>query len=119
MPESLPGGEGHKYSASIQIKISRVEDLKDLDGNVIGIKSKLETKKNKTYYPHKECIVSINHKKGDFDIIGDIFKALIDREIFIKVKGWYKFAGNSYRENEILDMLENNPEFMEKMKKLI
>lgn len=117
--ESVPGGLGREYSASIRVRVSKVDFLKDTEGQVIGIKSKLETVKNKTYYPHRECIVSISHKTGKFYEAEDLLKALLDKGVFIKLKGWIKFKEKSFREDELLDMLENNEEFIKMAKELL
>ena len=119
-PETSPGGLAREYSASIRVKVSRVEDLKNSAGEVIGVKSKLETIKNKTYYPKKECVVSISHWHGGFYETEDLLKQLLEEEVIIKAKGWIKFKDpniqGSYREAEFMELLDTNEEFKAKMK---
>jgi recombination protein RecA len=62
--EITPGGRALKFYCSIRLKLSTAEKIKDSSGNIVGIKTRIETKKNKVFAPFKECIAVINFKKG-------------------------------------------------------
>lgn len=104
---TCPGGNGREFSASIRIKVSKIEMLKNKEGEVVGVISKLETVKNKTYFPNKVCQININHMTGKLELGDTILKQLIEIGKVVKSKGWYKLdGGKNMHEDEIKAIIE-------------
>ena len=62
-PETTSGGLALRFYASLRLTVTRISQIKKGD-NVIGAKTKIETKKNKLAAPSKKCEVNLLYGQG-------------------------------------------------------
>jgi recombination protein RecA len=93
-PETTPGGMALKYAASVRIDVRRKEDIKDKDGNSIGIAVKAKVIKNKMAPPLKMTEFDILYGKG-VDKYGCYFDIAIDKGILTQKGAWVYFGEES------------------------
>jgi recombination protein RecA len=102
-PETTPGGMALKYAASVRIDIRKKEDIKDKDGNSIGIAVKAKIIKNKMAPPLKMTEFDILYGKG-IDKYGCYFNIALEKCIFTQKGAWVYYGEESFsqgRDNAI------------------
>lgn len=81
-PTTTPGGMAIPYASSVRIRIQSTgqQHIKDKSGNVIGIKVKAKTIKNRVARPFRECEFCIIFGVGvvEFEEVFDLFRAHCD-----------------------------------------
>lgn len=114
-PETTSGGSALKFAASIRIKTSPAGQIKDGD-EVIGVRMKVYTPKNKTFPPFRTCIVNIIFGKG-IDTQQEVLDLALLAEIIKKSGSWYSYNDTKLGqgENNVLKLLEDNPELYEEI----
>lgn len=129
-PETMPGGRGQNFTASIIIWI-RVGDRfieKKPDGTerYVGHQIKFKTEKNKTFSPKRTGVFDIyveesnnGFKAGQIDRLKEIITYAVRWDIIKKSGAWFtildneewKFQGGA----KVLDFLRENPEVAEEV----
>jgi len=107
-PETTPGGMALKYAASVRIDIRKKEDIKDKDGNSIGVAVKAKVIKNKMAPPLKMTEFDILYGKG-IDKYGCYFDIAIEKGIFSQRGAWVYYGDESFaqgRDNAIQKLKE-------------
>jgi recombination protein RecA len=102
-PETTPGGMALKYAASVRIDLRKREDIKDKEGNSIGVVVKAKVIKNKMAPPLKIAEFAIIYGKG-VDKYGCLFDIGIEKGILSQRGAWVFLNGESYaqgRDNAI------------------
>jgi len=116
-PETTPGGMALKYAASVRIDIRKKEDIKDKNGNSIGIVSKVKVIKNKMAPPMKMTEFAIMYGKG-IDEYGCVLDVAIETGIFTQKGAWIYYEGELFaqgRENAI-NQLKESPDIFASVK---
>lgn len=93
-PETQPGGRALKFYASVRIDIRRREDIKNKTGEVIGIRSKVKTVKNKLAPALKQCEFDIIYGHG-ISYYGCIADMAVDQGLIVKSGAWFKYDGET------------------------
>lgn len=129
-PETMPGGRGQNFTASIILWI-RVGDRfieKKPDGTerYVGHQIKFKTEKNKTFSPKRTGVFDIyveesnnGFKAGQIDRLKEIITYAVRWDIIKKSGAWFtildneewKFQGGA----KVLDFLRENPEVAEEV----
>jgi recombination protein RecA len=121
--ESPTGGNALKYWSSVIIRISK-QVIKEA-GKEIGIVSTLKTVKNKCAIPFATAEIDIlfpytaedGTQIAGIDILKDIIRQGIRKEIIIKKGAWYEYQNLKVQgEQSLKAELENNPEVLTKLK---
>jgi recombination protein RecA len=94
-PETTPGGFALRFAASVRIDIRKKEDLKDKEGNSIGVRVKAKIIKNKMAPPMKVTEFDILYGQG-IDYAGCLLDAGIDANLFTQKGAWVYYNGESF-----------------------
>jgi len=116
-PETTPGGMALKYAASVRIDIRKKEDIKDKEGNSIGIGVKAKVIKNKMAPPLKMTEFDILYGKG-IDKFGCYFDIGLEKGIFTQRGAWVYHGDESFaqgRDNAI-EKLKEREDILEQIK---
>lgn len=93
-PDITPGGKSIPYHASLRVKLTSGTQVKDKNGNVIGIHVICTVKKNKVAPPFRKC---------EFDII--FGKGIVEDEyLFDEVRNHCKDAGPVKRKGKTINI---------------
>lgn len=116
-PETTPGGMALKYASSVRIDIRKREDIKDKEGNLIGIGVKAKIIKNKMAPPLKMTEFNIMYGKG-IDKYGCYFDIGLSKGIFTQRGAWVYYGDESFsqgRDNAI-EKLKERQDILELIK---
>jgi len=89
-PETTPGGRALRFYSSVRIDTRIKEQLKDKDGEVIGVRIKAKTVKNKVAAPYRTGEYNLMFGRG-IDKLGDLVDTCIEAGIIEQSGAWYKF----------------------------
>lgn len=84
---SIPGGFAIKFYASSRNRVTRIETIKDKQGNALGIKMKIRNIKSKVGIPFREAILDLYYDRG-IDSDGEYLKFILDL-LTKKAGAWY------------------------------
>jgi len=93
-PETTPGGKALRFAASVRLDLRKKEDIKNKDGEVIGVKVKAKTVKNKMSPPLKVVEFDIIYGKG-VDNIGCVVDMAVEKGILQRSGAWYSYNGTN------------------------
>ena len=116
-PETTPGGRALPYAASVRIDLRKKEDIKNKEGDSIGIKVKAKVIKNKMAPPLKIAEFDIFYGKG-IDQYGSILDLALSIGIFAQKGAWIFLDGENFaqgRENTI-GKLKDDQKLFEQLK---
>jgi recombination protein RecA len=116
-PETTPGGRALPYAASVRIDLRRKEDIKNKEGESVGIKVKAKVIKNKMAPPLKIAEFDIYYGKG-IDQHGSVVDLALSLGILTQKGAWVFLDGENFaqgKENAI-NKLKNDLELYEKFK---
>lgn len=119
-PETTPGGRALPYAASVRIDLRRKEDIKNKEGDSVGIKVKAKVIKNKMAPPLKIAEFDIYYGKG-IDQHGSVVDLALSLGILAQKGAWVFLDGENFaqgKENAI-NKLKNDLELYEKLKSRI
>ena len=122
-PETTTGGNALKFYASVRIDIRRIGSDKKGD-EIVANKVKVKIVKNKLAPPFKETETTLDFKKG-FDVEREILQAAVQYDLIKKAGAWYSdvsdpnFPVKEQGEDRMLQFLENNPAYFEKIKEKV
>jgi recombination protein RecA len=116
-PETTPGGRALPYAASVRIDLRKKEDIKNKEGDSIGIKVKAKVIKNKMAPPLKIAEFDIFYGRG-IDQYGSILDLALSIGIFAQKGAWIFLDGENFaqgRENAI-GKLKDDQKLFEQLK---
>ena len=109
-PTEASGGFAIKYTSSLRIELTRMEQVKE-SGVPVGIMCKAYTVKNKTYPPFKTAKFEISFS-GGIDDSEQMIEILESQKVISRKGAWYVYGSG---EEEIKFMKKNFREFLEKL----
>jgi len=119
-PETTPGGMALRFHSSVRIDLRRKEDIKDKEGNAVGITVRAKVIKNKMSPPLKVAEFDIYYGRG-VDLVGSLLDLAIQAEIFNQKGAWISYNGENFaqgRDNAITK-LRQDPKLLETIKELV
>jgi recombination protein RecA len=118
-PETTPGGRALKFYATIRLEV-RPSEITKTEGVATSRKTKIKVVKNKVAPPFRETTVDIEFGEG-ISKAGEILDYGVDLGILYKKGSWYWYGeeriGNGRPNSK--QALNENPEFKDKLDKLI
>ena len=103
-PDTVPGGKAIPFHASIRIKLGGGQQIKDANGDVIGVKCWAKTVKNKVAPPFRKVDFEIHFGKG-IDETESMFDLLRKHGPVVKDGIEYEIGGNgSWKSISKLDL---------------
>lgn len=118
-PEVTQGGKALEFAASIRVRVSRKEVIKEGEEKV-GIRTQIETVKNKVAAAFQKAEFDVYggscscHAKG-IDVFGDLLDVGVERGVIEKAGSWFAFAGEKIGQGRIAscDRLKAEPKLAE------
>lgn len=118
-PETTPGGKALKFYTSVRLDVRKKDAIKD-GTEIIGNRTTIKVVKNKLAPPFKVAEFDLMYGKGVSNS-GCLVDMASDLDIIQKSGAWYAYNGEKIgqgRENTKA-FLENNPELMAEIEKLV
>lgn len=114
-PEVVCGGMALQFYASIRMRVSRSEQIKDGD-DILGNLTKVKIVKNKCSPPMKTVEFNVIYGIG-IDKTSDTIQAAVDCGVINKAGSWYSFEGNKMGQgiDAVRQLLLDNQELYEKI----
>lgn len=119
-PETTPGGFALRFAASVRIDIRKKEDIKDKEGNSVGVRVKAKIIKNKMAPPMKVTEFDILYGHG-IDSAGCVLDAGMDAGVFTQKGAWVYYKGESFSQGReaAISRIKSDPSLAEEVKGLI
>lgn len=89
-PETTPGGRALKFFASVRIDIRKVEQIKDKEGNLSGVRTRAKVIKNKMAPPYRQGEFDIDYGRG-INSLGCILDLGVEYGIIKKGGAWFSY----------------------------
>ncbi len=117
-PETTPGGRALKFFASVRMRVSRGEQIKD--GTVIlGNRTKVRIDKNKIAPPFREAEFDLIYGKG-IAKYGDILDLAVQKGLIQKGGAWFTVGEERFQgRDNVRAYLEQNQEFSDDLENQI
>lgn len=116
-PETTPGGMALKFYSSVRIELKRIGQLKHGD-EIIGNRVKAKIVKNKVAAPFKVVEYDIYYNEG-ISRFSDVINTGLSLEVIKKSGSWLEYDGQKLGQGmeASKNLLRENPELLEKIKK--
>lgn len=116
-PETTPGGRALPYAASVRIDLRKKEDIKNKEGDSIGIKVKAKVIKNKMAPPLKIAEFDIYYGQG-VDQYGSVMDLALSLGIFSQKGAWIFLDGENFAQGKdnAIAKIKNDSKLYEKLK---
>lgn len=113
-PETTPGGRALKFFASVRMRVSRGEAIKD--GTVqIGNRTKVRVDKNKIAPPFREAEFDLIYGKG-ISKYGDILDLAVKLDLIQKGGAWFTVGEERFQgRDNVRAFLEQNPQISDEL----
>lgn len=115
-PETQPGGRALKFAASVRIDIRRIKDVKNKEGDILGVETKAKIIKNKMAPPFKQAEFDIIYGYG-IDKVGCLLNVAVDRGVVQLSGTWFSFDGKNIGQgkNNTVSVLRENPDLLKRI----
>jgi len=112
--KKTPGGNAMKFFASVRIKLTKTDPIKDGDsGPVIGENVKAQTVKNKVYEPFKECNY-VTHFTNGINLEMSHIEDLDKLGLLGDSKGWVALpTGEKFRKKQLAELCRERADIYE------
>ena len=119
-PETTTGGNALKFYCSVRLDIRRSTQIKNVDGDVLGNKTRVKVVKNKVAPPFKLVEFDIVYGKG-ISKVGEIIDLGVNYEIIKKSGSWFSYDDTKLGQGReaVKTLLLDNPELMEELEQKI
>lgn len=109
------GGRALPFYSHIRLRTSQVAKIKNKEETkIIGVKTKVENKKNKVGMPFRTGIVGVDYRSG-IDKHSGLFELLTDMLLIKKAGKTFTFNGKEYENKDFKEFFENNKEELIKL----
>lgn len=117
-PETTPGGFAVKYYASVRMDIRKRALIKDND-TVVGNEARIKVVKNKVGPPFREATITIGN--SGIQLSAELFELAVQHKVVTTSGSHIYYDGERIAQGkkQFVDYLDNNPEFMAKLMKMI
>ena len=106
-PETTPGGRALKFFASVRMRVSRGEQIKD-GTEVLGNRTKVRIDKNKIAPPFREAEFDLIYGKG-ISKYGDILDLAVKQNLIQKGGAWFTLGEERFQgRDNVRAFLEQN-----------
>jgi len=113
-PETTPGGRALKFFASVRLRVSRGEAIKN-GTEQVGNRTKVSIPKNKIAPPFREAEFDLVYGKG-INKYGDILDLGVKYNFIAKTGAWFTVGEERFQgRDQTRAYLEENPEVAEEM----
>ncbi|MBQ4479152.1 MAG: hypothetical protein II943_00765 [Victivallales bacterium] len=118
---TTPGGKALKFYASVRLKFTKLKALEEGSGDnkqKVGVRTRVEAVKNKTFPPYRRGEFIITFGKG-IDDEAAVFQAIIETGLVgTKAGGWYTLDGQNIARGlpALHDYYAANPAVYERLK---
>ncbi len=117
-PETTPGGRALKFFASVRLRVSRGEAIKN-GTEQIGNRTKVSIPKNKIAPPFREAEFDLVYGKG-INKYGDILDLGVKYNLIAKTGAWFTLGEERFQgRDQTRAYLEENPEVAEELEEQI
>ena len=117
-PETTPGGRALKFFASVRMRVSRGEQIKD-GTTPIGNRTKVRVDKNKVAPPFREAEFDVIYGKG-ISKYGDILDLAVLKGFIQKGGAWFTVGEERFQgRDNVRVYLEANPEIADDLEQKI
>ena len=119
-PETTTGGNALKFYASVRLDIRRSTQIKNIESEVLGNKTRVKVVKNKVAPPFRTTEFDIIYGEG-ISKIGEIIDLGVNYEIIKKSGSWFSYGGSKLGQgrDSVKAILKDNPELMEELEQKI
>ena len=117
-PETMPGGRALKFFASVRMRVSRGEQIKD-GTTIMGNRTKVRIDKNKIAPPFREAEFDLIYGKG-IAKYGDILDLAVQKGLIQKGGAWFTVGEERFQgRDNVRAYLEQNQAFADDLENQI
>jgi recombination protein RecA len=119
-PETTTGGNALKFYSSVRLDIRRIGQIKESPDDITGNRVRVKVVKNKVAPPFKVVEFDIMYGRG-ISKSGEIVDIGAELNVIQKSGSWFSYEGNKLGQgrDSVKQLIEDNPELMEQLKKKI
>ena len=119
-PETTTGGNALKFYSSVRLDIRRSTQIKNVNNDVLGNKTRVKVVKNKVAPPFKLAEFDIMYGTG-ISKLGEVIDLGVNYDIIKKSGSWFSYDDTKLGQGReaVKALLSDNPELMEELEEKI